>query len=354
VPAASSPSVDLPRVETGRGFVMPSDRLPGGPGVAPIAASVLLALAHPSLAQPLASWNEGPAKEAIVRFVNDVSVRGSASFVAPDERIAVFDNDGTLWPEQPIPVQLAFALDRVKAVAGDHPDWQDKEPFRSILAGDVRAALAGGEQAVAGIIVASHSGMTTEAFEAQVAAWLATARDPRFARPYPELAYRPMLELLAYLRENGFRTYIVSGGGVDFIRALSQRVYGIPPEQVIGSQGKVVFELRDGRPVLVKLAQLDLLDDKAGKPVAIHKHIGRRPIAAFGNSDGDLQMMQWATAGPGPRFALIVHHTDADREWAYERAPGIGELRDAMTEAKAKGWTVVDMKRDWKKVYAFE
>jgi hypothetical protein len=231
---------------------------------------------------------------------------------------------------------------------------RDREPYRSILAGDVRAALAGGEQAVAEIIVASHSGMTTEAFEAQVANWLATARDPRFARPYPELAYRPMLELLAYLRDNGFRTYIVSGGGIDFIRVLSQRVYGIAPEQVIGSQGKVVFEVRDGRPVLVKLPQLELLDDKAGKPVAIHKHIGRRPIAAFGNSDGDLQMLQWATAGPGTHFALIVHHTDADREWVYERAPGIGELEDAMAEANARGWTVVDMKRDWRRVYAFE
>ena len=324
------------------------------PGVAPIAASVLLVLAQPSIAQPLASWNDSPAKAAIVQFVKDVDARGTPSFVPPDERIAVFDNDGTLWPEQPIPFQFVFVVDRIKALAAQHPEWNDQEPFKSILAGDLATALAGGDKAAVALLAATHSGMTTEEFEAQVAAWLANARHPRFGRRYTGLVYQPMVELLDYLRDNGFRTYIVSGGGIEFMRVWAQGAYGIPPEQVIGSQGKVAFEMREGWPVLVKLPQVDLVDDKAGKPVAIHKHIGRRPIAAFGNSDGDLEMLQWATAGPGRRFALIVHHTDAEREWAYERTPGFGALDKALPEARTKGWIVVDMKRDWRKVYAFE
>ena len=321
--------------------------------VAPVAASVLLSLAPPLHAQPLASWNEGPAKAAIVRFVTDVTTRGTAQYVAPDDRIAVFDNDGTLWPEQPVPFQLVFALDRVKALAPQHPEWKDHEPYKSLLGGDLRSALAGGEKAVAELMAATHSGMTTDEFAAQVRAWIATARHPRFGRLYTELAYRPMLELLAYLRDSGFTTYIVSGGGIEFMRAWARDVYGVPPERVIGSQGKVTFEMRGNVPVLVKLPQIDLLDDAAGKPVGIHKHIGRRPIAAFGNSDGDLQMLQWTTTGPGPSFGLIVHHTDGEREWAYDRAPPI-VLDKALDEAKARGWTVVDMKREWKKVYAFE
>jgi hypothetical protein len=321
--------------------------------VAPVAASVLLGLAAPSNAQPLPSWNDGPAQEAIVRFVTDVTTRGTAPYVAPDDRIAVFDNDGTLWPEQPIPFQLAFALDRVKALAPQHPDWKDREPYKSLLEGDLRSALAGGEKAVAELMAATHSGMTTDEFAAQVRAWIATARHPRFGRLYTELAYRPMLDLLAYLRDSGFTTYIVSGGGIEFMRAWARDVYGVPPERVIGSQGKVAFEMRGDVPVLVKLPQIELLDDAAGKPVGIHKHIGRRPIAAFGNSDGDLQMLQWTTAGPGPRFGLIVRHTDGEREWAYDRAPPI-VLDKALGAAKAVGWTVVDMKRDWKRVYAFE
>ena len=321
--------------------------------VAPVAASVLLSLAPPSDAQPLASWNEGPAKEAIVRFVTDVTTRGTERYVDPDDRIAVFDNDGTLWPEQPIPFQVVFALDRVRALAPQRPEWKDREPYKSILDGDLRSALAGGEKAAAELMVATHSGMTTEEFAAQVRAWIATARHPRFGRLYTELTYRPMLELLAYLRDSGFTTYIVSGGGIEFMRVWARDVYGVPPERVIGSQGKLAFEMRGDVPVLVKLPQIDLLDDAAGKPVGIHKHIGRRPIAAFGNSDGDLQMLQWATAGPGPRFALIVHHTDGEREWAYDRAPPL-VLDKALDAAKARGWTVVDMKRDWQKVYAFE
>ena len=321
--------------------------------VAPVAASVLLSLAPPSDAQPLASWNEGPAKEAIVRFVTDVTTRGTDRYVDPDDRIAVFDNDGTLWPEQPIPFQFVFALDRVRALAPQRPEWKDHEPYKSILDGDLRSALAGGEKAAAELMVATHSGMTTEEFAAQVRAWIATARHPRFGRLYTELAYRPMLELLAYLRDSGFTTYIVSGGGIEFMRVWARDVYGVPPERVIGSQGKLAFEMRGDVPVLVKLPQIDLLDDAAGKPVGIHKHIGRRPIAAFGNSDGDLQMLQWVTAGPGPRFSLIVRHTDGEREWAYDRAPPL-VLDKALDAAKAGGWTVVDMKRDWQKVYAFE
>jgi hypothetical protein len=321
--------------------------------VAPVAASVLLSLAPPSDAQPLASWNEGPAKEAIVRFVTDVATRGTERYVDSDDRIAVFDNDGTLWPEQPIPFQVVFALDQVRALAPQRPEWKDREPYKSILDGDLRSALAGGEKAAAELMVATHSGMTTEEFAAQVRAWIATARHPRFGRLYTELTYRPMLELLAYLRDSGFTTYIVSGGGIEFMRVWARDVYGVPPERVIGSQGKLAFEMRGDVPVLVKLPQIDLLDDAAGKPVGIHKHIGRRPIAAFGNSDGDLQMLQWVTAGPGPRFGLIVHHTDGEREWAYDRAPPL-VLDKALDAAKAKGWTVVDMKRDWQKVYAFE
>jgi hypothetical protein len=318
------------------------------------AAFLSWALAHDSIAQPLASWNDGAAKQAIVGFVAAVTTQGAPTFVAQDDRIAVFDNDGTLWPEQPVYVQFRFVLDRIRAMAPQHPEWKGKEPFRSVVAGDLKTALAGGEKSVAEMMAVSHSGMTTEEFETQVVDWLATASHPRFDRPYTDLAYRPMLELLAYLRDNGFKTYIVSGGGVDFMRPWTRKVYGIPPEQVIGSQGKLAFEFRDGAPVLVKLPGIDLVDDGPGKPVGIHKQIGRRPLAAFGNSDGDLQMLQWTTAGRGPRFALLVRHTDAEREWAYDRRSRVGTLDKALDEAQARGWTVVDMKRDWKKVYAFD
>ena len=317
-------------------------------------AAVGVLLAQPSTAQPLASWNDGAAKQAIVAFVKQVTTPGATTFVEPAERIAVFDNDGTLWSEQPVPFQFVFALDRIRALAPQHPEWKDKEPFRSILAGDIKAALAGGEPAAAQLMTVTHAGMTTDEFGAQVRGWLASARHPRFGHAYTDLVYRPMLELLAYLRNNGFKTYIVSGGGVDFMRVWCEEVYGIPPEQVIGSQGKLALEVRDGKPVLVKLPQIDLLDDREGKPVGIHKHIGRRPLAAFGNSDGDLQMLQWTVAGTGPRFAMLVHHTDAEREWAYDRAWRISPLDKALDEAHAKGWTIVDMKRDWKSVFAFE
>ena len=319
-----------------------------------LAGCLLWALVQAAVTQPLASWNDGPAKQAIVRFVADVTTQGASTFVAPGERIAVFDNDGTLWAEQPLAFQAMFMLDRIKAMAPQHPEWKDREPFKSILAGDVKTALAGGEKAVAEMLAATHAGMTTDEFAAQVTEWLATARHPRFKRPYTDLVYQPMLELLAYLRDNGFKTFIVSGGGIEFMRPWTEKVYGIPPEQVIGTQGKLEFEMRDSKPVLVKLPQVDLLDNEAGKPVGIQKHIGRRPIAAFGNSDGDLQMLQWTMAGPGPRFALIVHHTDAEREWAYDRQSNMGPLDKAWDEAKAKRWTVVDMQRDWKKIFAFQ
>jgi len=319
-----------------------------------LAGCLLWGLADAAIAQPLASWNDGPAKRAIVKFVADVTRQGASTFVAPGDRIAVFDNDGTLWSERPMYFQLMFVVDRIRAMAPQHPEWKDREPFKSVLAGDVRAALAGGENAVAEMVAMTHAGMTVDEFEAQVNDWLATARHPRFGRPYTDLVYQPMIELLAYLRENGFKTFIVSGGGVEFMRPWTRKVYGIPPEQVIGSQGKLALETRGGVPVLVKLPQVDLVDDRAGKPIGIQKHIGRRPLAAFGNSDGDLEMLQWTAAAPGPRFVLIVRHTDGEREWAYDRTSSIGTLDKAWDEASARGWTIVDMRRDWKRVYAFQ
>jgi hypothetical protein len=302
-------------------------------------------------ADSLPSWNDGKAKQTVVNFVKRVTTKDSKDFVPPAARIAVFDNDGTLWAEQPMYFQLAFALDRVKALAPQRPEWKDKEPFASLLKGDLKGALAGGEPAIVQIVMATHAGMTTEVFEKTVRDWIATAKHPKTGRRYVEMVYQPMLELLRYLRANGFKTFIVSGGGAEFMRVFSEKVYGIPPEQVIGSTGKLKFELRDGKPVLVKLPEIDFIDDKAGKPVGIQKHIGRRPILAFGNSDGDLQMLQWTAAGSGARFMGLVHHTDAEREWAYDRKSSIGRLDKALDEAQAKGWTVVDMKDDWKTIF---
>jgi hypothetical protein len=302
----------------------------------------------------LPSWNDGQAKQAITAFVARVSKPGTPDFVPVTERIAVFDNDGTLWAEQPLYFQFLFAIDRVKALSPKHPEWKDKEPFASVLKGDVKSALAGGEHALMEMAMATHAGMTTEEFEKIVKDWIATAKHPVTKRPYTEMVYQPMLELLAYLRANGFKTFIVSGGGIEFMRPWTEKVYGIPPEQIVGSSIKTKFELRDGKPVLVRLPELNFIDDKAGKPVGIQQHIGRRPIAAFGNSDGDLQMLQWTAAGPGPRFCLYIHHTDAKREWAYDRESSIGRLDKGLDEAAAKGWTVVSMKDDWKRVFAFE
>jgi len=316
-----------------------------------IFVSLLSNLALAQAADPLPSWNDGATKQSIVAFVKKVTTPGSPTFVPPPERIATFDNDGTLWAEQPMYFQLFFALDRVKALAPHHPEWKQKEPFASLLKGDVKAALAGGDKAILEIVMATHAGMTTDEFENIVKDWIATASHPQTKRHYTEMVYQPMLELLAYLRANGFKTFIVSGGGIEFMRPWAEKVYGVPPEQVVGSSIKTKYEVRDGKPVLVRLPELNFIDDKAGKPVGINSHIGRRPIAAFGNSDGDLQMLQWTTAGNGARFALYVHHTDATREWAYDRKSSIGRLDKGLDEAKAKGWTVVDMKKDWKVIY---
>jgi len=305
-------------------------------------------------ADPLSSWNNGKAKQSIVAFVEKVTKEGSPDFIPMAERIATFDNDGTLWAEQPIYFQAFFVLDRIKALAPQHPEWQDKEPFTSVLKGDVKAALVGDEHALLEMAMATHTGMTTEEFYTTVTDWIATAKHPKTERLYTEMVYQPMLELLTYLRANGFKTFIVSGGGVEFMRPWTERVYGIPPEQVIGSSIKTKFEMRDDKPVLVRLPEINFIDDKGGKPVGINSYIGRRPIAAFGNSDGDLQMLQWTTAGAGARLALIVHHTDAEREWAYDRKSSIGQLDKALDEAKSKGWTVVDMKNDWKVIFPFE
>jgi phosphoglycolate phosphatase-like HAD superfamily hydrolase len=303
---------------------------------------------------PLPSWNEGSVKQAVVAFVGRVTTEGGPDFIPPAERIATFDNDGTLWAEQPIYFQVQFALDRVKALAPKHPEWKEKQPFKPLLAGDMKGFTAGGAKALVEVLAVSHSGMTTEEFEAIVKNWLATANHPRFKRPYTEIVYQPMLELLDYLRANGFKTFIVSGGGVEFMRVWVEQVYGIPPEQVVGSMGKQKFDMRDGRPVLLKLPAVDFVDDKEGKPIGIQKFIGRRPIFAFGNSDGDHQMLQWTAAGSGPRFMGLVHHTDAEREWAYDRTSHIGRLDKALDEANAKGWTVVDMAKDWKRIFPFE
>ncbi len=297
---------------------------------------------------PLPSWNDGKAKQAIMRFVSE------AAQIPPAERIAVFDNDGTLWAEQPMYFQLAFALDRVKALAPQHPEWKDIEPFASLLKGDLKGALAGGEPAIFQIVTATHAGITTEEFSKIVSDWTSTAKHPKTGRLYTEMVYQPMLEVLDYLRANGFKTFIVSGGGIEFMRPWTEKAYGIPPEQIIGSSIKTKFEMQSGKPVLIRLPELNFIDDKEGKPVGINQHIGRRPIAAFGNSDGDLQMLQWTAAGPGPRFCVYLHHTDAEREWAYDRESHIGKLDKGLHEAQAKGWTIVSLKEDWKRIFPFE
>ncbi|WP_245350722.1 HAD family hydrolase [Bradyrhizobium sp. UFLA03-84] len=301
---------------------------------------------------PLPSWNDGAPKRAITDFVARVTKQGGPDFVPAAERIATFDNDGTLWTERPFYFQLAFAIDRVRAMAPEHPDWQTRQPFKALLEKDTKALAATGEKGLLQIMAATHAGMTTDAFASSVRDWLASARHPRFNRHYDSLVYQPMLELLAYLRANGFKTFVVSGGGVEFMRPWMERVYGIPPEQVVGSSGVVKFDVRaDGKPELIKEAGVEFIDDGPGKPVGINRFIGRRPIFAFGNSDGDLQMLQWTVAGSGARFAGIVHHTDAVREYAYDRDSKIGRLDKALDAASAGDWTVVDMKQDWNEVF---
>jgi len=308
-------------------------------------------VANARAAEPLPSWNDTAPRKALIAFVERVTKEGSAGFVPPAERIATFDNDGTLWAEQPVYFQFQFTLDQVKRLAPNHPEWNTNEPFASALKGDLNALAASGVKGMLELTEATHAGMTTEEFSKTVTDWFATAKHPKTGRPYTEMVYQPMLEVLAYLRVNGFKTFIVSGGGVDFIRAFADKAYGIPPEQVIGSQGKLKFEFREGKPALVKLPEVQFIDDREGKVIGIQTLIGRRPVAAFGNSDGDLQMLQWTAAGSGAHFCLIVHHTDAAREWAYDRASRIGRLDKALDEADAKGWIVVTMKDDWKAIF---
>ena len=300
---------------------------------------------------PLPSWNKTETEKAIIQFVNRVTQVGSRDFVPVSERIAVFDNDGCLWSEKPVYFQALFAFDRVRAIADQHPEWQEQEPFASVLKGDFEAALADGEHALLQLIMATHAGMSTEEFEQVVKEWIATARHPKTGRLYTEMVYQPMLELIDYLKANKFKCFIVSGGGIEFMRPWTEVVYGIPPEQVVGSSIKTRFEMRDGKPVLIRLPEINFIDDKQGKPVGIHSHIGRRPLMAFGNSDGDLQMLQWTFAGEGARFCFYVHHTDSEREWAYDRKSSVGRLDKGIEEAAKNGWTVADMKNDWRVVY---
>lgn len=314
-------------------------------------ALLILALPLSAAADMLPSWRDTPARQAIVDFVIGTTMPTSSRYVPPAERIAVFDNDGCLWAEKPAYFQLLFAIDRVRAMAPQHPEWKDTEPFKSALAGDMAGLAAGGERALLELVMASHAGNTSEEFEAVVKEWLASARHPVTGRAYDTMIYQPMRELLDYLRANGYKTFIVSGGGVEFLRAFAEQAYGIPPEQVIGSSVVTEYELRDGRPVIVRLPKVDFIDDKAGKPVGIQKFIGRRPVMAFGNSDGDFQMLEWTTSGAGPRFGALVHHTDAEREYAYDRKSPVGRLDRGLDEAPKRGWLLIDMKRDWSRVF---
>jgi hypothetical protein len=323
--------------------------------VAALVCALALTATIVRAADPLPSWKDANAKQAITSFVEKVTKEGSPDFVPPSERIATFDNDGTLWCEQPMYFQFLFALDRVKELAPKHPEWKEKEPFASLLKGDMKAVLEGGEKAIGEIIMVTHAGMTTAEFEKLVKDWMATAKHPKYKKPYDECVYQPMVELLAYLRANGFKTFIVSGGGIEFMRPWTEKVYGIPPEQVVGSSIKTKYEMRDGKPVLVRLPEVNFVDDKAGKPVGINEHIGRRPIAAFGNSDGDRQMLEWTQGGEGARLMMLVHHDDAEREFAYGAESKIGTFSDALAaEAKKDAWTVISMKDDWKRIFPFE
>jgi hypothetical protein len=315
---------------------------------------LFVGVANAQAIDPLPSWQDTPTKETIIAFVAGVTDSAGQDFVDPSDRIAVFDNDGTLWSEQPMYFQLAFALDRVKALAPEHPEWKTQQPFKAALEGDLHALAASGEKGLLELVMATHGNTTTDEFSAIVTNWLATAQHPKFKRSYTDMVFQPMLELMAYLRANGFKTFIVSGGGIEFMRPWTERVYGIPPEQVIGSSIKTKYELRNGEPVLLRLPEIDFIDDKAGKPVGINKFIGKRPIAAFGNSDGDFEMLEWTTSGPGPRLGVLLHHDDAEREYAYDRKSPFGKLDRGLDEAGKRDWTVINMKEDWKLVYPFQ
>jgi phosphoserine phosphatase len=337
------------RFETARPFWQ---RSTVGRLLALLTLAMIGAMVNAQTVDPLPSWQDTAAKANIVAFVKAVTEPGGKDFVPPADRIAVFDNDGTLWSEQPMYFQLAFALDRVKALAPQHPEWKNQQPFKAVLEGDMKALAETGERGLLELVMATHAGNTSEEFARIVRDWVSTARHPKFNRPYTDLVFQPMLELLAYLRANGFKTYIVSGGGIEFLRVVAEELYGVPPEQVIGSSVKTKYEVRDGKPVIVRLPEIDFIDDKAGKPVGIHQFIGKRPIAAFGNSDGDFQMLEWTTSAPGARLGLIVHHDDAEREYAYDRKSPFGKLDHGLDEGPKRGWTLVSMKNDWKKVYA--
>ncbi len=339
--------------------MLPNSRIAWWPRELAVVLVIGLLAAAPAHSRhdQLSSWNDGPARKAIVEFVKATTDKSSPDYVPPGERIATFDNDGTLWAEQPMYVQAMFALDRVKALAPQHPEWQTQEPFASILKGDLKAALAGGDKALLEIVMATHAGMTTDEFRQIVKDWIATAKNPATKRPVLEMVYQPMVELLAYLRAHGYKTFIVSGGGIEFMRPWAEKTYGVPPEQVIGSSIKTKFELRDGKAVLVRLPELNFIDDTDGKPVGINQHIGRRPVAAFGNSDGDRQMLEYTTTGSGLRFGMLVLHDDKAREFAYGPATGlpdshVGTFTQALyDEAKQRGWIVISMKDDWKQVF---
>lgn len=319
--------------------------------ISAFAMTVMMLVPLTAHADDLPSWNDGASKQAIITFVTAVSTEGGTDYVAPAERVAVFDNDGTLWSEQPMYVQLAFVLDRVKAMAPEHPEWKDTEPFKSVLAGDVAGLAASGEKGLMQLLGATHSGMTSEEFTKIAGDWIETSRHPKTGKPYTSMIYQPMLELISYLKANGFKVFIVSGGGIEFMRPWSEKVYGIPPENVVGSSIKSKYEVKDGKPEILRLPEIEFVDDGPGKPVGIYTHIGRRPIAAFGNSDGDFQMLEWTTSRPGRSFGLIVHHDDADREYAYDRQSHFGKLDKGLDEGPKRGWTIVSIKTDWKTVY---
>lgn len=319
-----------------------------------IAAALAGPAATASAQDHLASWNDGEARRSIVGFVTAVTTENGPDYVAPADRVAVFDNDGTLWSEQPMYVQLAFALDRVRAMASERPEWRETEPFKSVISGDMHGVIASGKKGLAKIVAATHTGMTSEEFTAIANDWIERARHPKTGKLYTEMVYQPMLELIDYLRANGFKVFIVSGGGIEFMRPWTDRVYGIPPENVVGSSVKTKYQLRDGVPTIVRLPEIGFIDDKAGKPIGIHTHIGKRPIAAFGNSDGDFEMLDWTTSGRGPRFGLIVHHDDGERETAYDRKSHIGKLDKGLNLGPQRGWTIVSMKNDWTCVFAFQ
>jgi phosphoglycolate phosphatase-like HAD superfamily hydrolase len=322
-----------------------------GLGVALLGLAVATTSCTAQKPNPLPSWNDGPPKKAILEFVAAVTDKNGKDFVEPAERIAVFDNDGTLWVEQPIYTQITFMVDRVKELAPQHPEWKTTQPFQALLEGDMKTVAASGKKGIVEMLMATHTGMTAEQFTGRVNDWVATAKHPKFKRLYTELVYQPQLELMAYLRDKGFKVFIVSGGGIEFMRPWSERVYGVPPEQVVGSSGKTEFQMKDGKPVLVRIPKINFIDDKAGKPVGIYEHIGRRPILTFGNSDSDMQMIQYTMAGDGLRLGLFVHHTDAEREYAYDRKSHVGTLDKALDQADANGWIIVDIKKDWKEIF---